>query len=140
MTYRELLCKATRLINNNKITLGEYEKMIKPLDREVEQEPEYLVKDTISRQAVLNKIKEVCFSEEWLQFRIDYGSYGQRDFLFNYIENLPPVTPQPKTGHWIRVDKDKLRCSKCDVIHFIAQYPPGKITWCPNCGSKNEVE
>ena len=39
MTYRELLYKATRLINNNKITIGEYEEMTKPLDREVEQEP-----------------------------------------------------------------------------------------------------
>lgn len=39
MTYRELFYKATRLINNNKITLGEYEEMTKPLDREVEQEP-----------------------------------------------------------------------------------------------------
>ena len=39
MTYRELLYKATRLIDNNKITLGEYEEMTKPLDREVEQEP-----------------------------------------------------------------------------------------------------
>lgn len=47
---------------------------------------------------------------------------------------------EPKTGHWIRVDKDKLRCSKCDVIHFIAQYPQGKIVWCPNCGAKMESE
>jgi len=47
---------------------------------------------------------------------------------------------EPRKGRWIRVDKDKLRCSKCDVIHFIAQYPQGKIAWCPNCGSRNEVE
>ena len=39
MTYRELLYKATRLINNSEITIGEYEEMTKPLDREVEQEP-----------------------------------------------------------------------------------------------------
>ncbi len=39
MTYRELLYKATRLIDNNKITIGEYEEMTKPLDREIEQEP-----------------------------------------------------------------------------------------------------
>jgi len=44
-----------------------------------------------------------------------------------------------RTGHWIRVDKDKLKCSRCEVIHFIAQYPLGKIDWCPNCGSRNEV-
>lgn len=39
MTYRELDYKATRLLDNGKITLGEYEEMTKPLDREVEQEP-----------------------------------------------------------------------------------------------------
>ena len=39
MTYRELFYKATRLINHHQITLGEYEEMTKPLDREVKQEP-----------------------------------------------------------------------------------------------------
>lgn len=39
MTYRDLLYKATRLCDKGEITLGEYEKMTKPLDREVEQEP-----------------------------------------------------------------------------------------------------
>ena len=39
MTYRELFYKATRLVNNGEITLGEYEEMTKPLDREIEQEP-----------------------------------------------------------------------------------------------------
>ena len=38
MTYRDLLYKATRLCDKGEITLGEYEEMTKPLDREVEQE------------------------------------------------------------------------------------------------------
>ena len=38
MTYRELLYEATRLSNDNKITLLEYEEMTKPLDRVIEQE------------------------------------------------------------------------------------------------------
>ena len=42
MTYRELYYKATRLLDNSKITLGEYEEMTKPLDREVEQEPRWI--------------------------------------------------------------------------------------------------
>ena len=48
--------------------------------------------DAISRKAILSKIKEVCFGEAWLQYRIDYGSNGQRDFLINYIEQMPSVT------------------------------------------------
>lgn len=38
MTYRDLWHRASILFDNGKITLGEYEKMTKPLDREVEQE------------------------------------------------------------------------------------------------------
>ena len=49
--------------------------------------------DTVSRDAILSKIKEVCFSKEWIQFRVDNGSRGQRDFLINYIEQLQTVTP-----------------------------------------------
>lgn len=52
--------------------------------------------DCISRQAVIDKIKEVCFSreQEWVDFRVSQGSNGQRDFLINYIEQLSPVNPQ----------------------------------------------
>jgi len=42
---------------------------------------------------------------------------------------------KPKTGHWIRVDKTKVKCSECEITHMIAQYPNGKIDWCPNCGA-----
>lgn len=54
----------------------------------------------------------------------------------NYARKMLHFTPQPKIGHWVRVDETKLRCSECGVTHFIAQYPSGKIGWCPNCGAK----
>ena len=53
MTYRKLFYKATRLINKGEITLGEYEEMTKPLDREIEQEPrkgEWLRMSDLSEQ------------------------------------------------------------------------------------------
>ena len=37
MTYLELYHKAGRLLDDSKITLGEYEKMIEPLEREVSE-------------------------------------------------------------------------------------------------------
>lgn len=37
MTYLELYHKAGRLLDSNKITLGEYEKMIEPLEREINE-------------------------------------------------------------------------------------------------------
>lgn len=50
----------------------------------------------ISSQAVLSEIEKVCFSEEWSEFRIDYGSNGTRDYIINYIKQLPPVQPEQK--------------------------------------------
>lgn len=48
---------------------------------------------------------------------------------------------QPKMGRWIRVDKDKLKCSECEVVHFIVQYPQSaKINYCPNCGQPKMQE
>ena len=93
--------------------------------------------DCISRKAVLSKINEVCFSKEWLQFRADYGSHGQRDFLINYIEDLPHVTPSQKTGQWLNgelIPNDitghwYAECSECGKMRIIDNY-------CPNCGSK----
>ena len=97
--------------------------------------------DAISRQAVLNKIKEVCFSKEFIKFRVDYGSNGQRDFILNFIEELPSVTPAPKTGHWtrelIRNEKGgcigaKMICSECGKDNKHDEY----MNYCPNCGCR----
>lgn len=49
--------------------------------------------DYVSRRAILDKIKEVCFSKEWIDFRVDFGSNGQRDYIIKYIESLPSVEP-----------------------------------------------
>ncbi len=63
----------------------------------------------------------------------------QADILYRILtEQMTKVDiKKEKVGSWIRVDKDKLKCSKCEVIHFIAQYPQSaKINYCPNCGTR----
>ena len=52
--------------------------------------------DCISRQAVLDKIKEICFSKEqkWVDFRVSQGSNGQRNLIINFIEDLPSIQPK----------------------------------------------
>lgn len=50
--------------------------------------------DAISRQALLEEIEKVCFSEECIEFRINRGSNGQRDYLISFIERMPSVHPQ----------------------------------------------
>ena len=122
-----------------------------------EQEP---CEDCISREAVLDKIKEICFSKEqkWVDFRVSQGSNGQRDLIIKFIESLPSVQPKPKyvaVGN-VNFDKDELQkiidkvnptimpeieyrkahwqnnaCSNCGIYNASAYK-----NWCPNCGAK----
>lgn len=86
--------------------------------------------DTIGRQAVSEAINRIGFSKS------NPNEIHVAVECLRAVEALPTIIPQPKMGRWIRVDKNKLRCSECGVIHLIAQYPVGKIDWCPNCGAK----
>ena len=36
---------------------------------------------------ILKTINKVCFGKEYRDFRIDYGSNGQRDFIINFIKD-----------------------------------------------------
>ena len=60
--------------------------------------------DAISKQSVLNKIEEVCFSNEqkWVDFRVSQGSNGQRDFITNFIASSPLLTPKQKRLKWTK--------------------------------------
>ena len=67
--------------------------------------------DAISRKMVLDKINEVCFSREqkWVDFRVSYGSNGQRDLIIKFIESLPSIQPRPSISEnpnkWIPVSE-----------------------------------
>lgn len=114
-----------------------------PLQKNVPKMPQPC-NDCISREAVLNIIKSICFSEEYAQFRADYGSNGQRDTAIIYIKALPSVTPQPKeepqqkVGHWIEHKHgaiEHIECSECHVWFLKANLI--RKSYCPNCGSCN---
>ena len=48
-------------------------------------------------------------------------------------KNVEPV----RHGHWKQVDDTKCKCSECEAIAYIAQYPPSADkNYCPNCGAK----
>ena len=76
--------------------------------------------DCISRQAILDVLQEL------------WGSSGE---LMDRIMELPSVTSQPKTGHWILdADREHGRCSECgckeDLVDGHSSYK-----WCSNCGA-----
>lgn len=88
-----------------------------------EQEP---CEDCISRQAVLDLIA-------------DYDlSMGQ---VVKCIHALPPVTPQPKTGHWIEcmprgTEEWSYKCSECNFWKYKKTINLSKFKFCPNCGCR----
>lgn len=43
-----------------------------------------LVERRVARE-ILTMIEEICFSEEYKTFRIDYGTHGQRDLIITKI-------------------------------------------------------
>lgn len=54
------------------------------------------------------------------------------------ITTAPAADVQPvKRGKWENTNTpNQLRCSNCEIIHLIAQYPHGDIKYCPNCGAR----
>ena len=96
-------------------------------NRILEQEP---YGDSISRQAVLEVLKD-----KWNAFS-DANDAMQESI--DTIEVLPPVNPQPKTGHWIAIEEiEGLGNCKCSVCNHY-YYTSGKMLWnyCPYCGAK----
>ena len=54
------------------------------------------------------------------------------------LAKLPSVTPQQKTGHWIRMKAyEKWECSGCNTVF---RFTFKEHNYCPNCGAKMEVE
>jgi predicted nucleic acid-binding Zn-ribbon protein len=55
--------------------------------------------------------------------------------ITDLINGVPPVTPQPKTGHWINIDETHSKCDRCGAVFEIAS-ENGEANYCPNCGAR----
>ena len=84
--------------------------------------------DLISRSALLEEFKEPGFLMSAI--------------IRHTIGKAPAVDAEPvRHARWLPTsDDNKKRCSGCDIIHLIAQYPHGQANWCPNCGAKMDAE
>ena len=86
----------------------------------LKQEP---CEDCISRQAVLDQTY-LWSKDEFLRITNPF------DYLRKRINSLLPVTPKPKTGHWIDADGDNAICGCCNRLnHLYGAY-------CKHCGAK----
>lgn len=91
-----------------------------------------------------------CIDRNYFLLDLLLKAQGEKDvsikWLEEYINSLPPVTPQPKTGHWIEIAKysdgnHKIECSECgshifDRGHANSFNVKNKYKYCPNCGIK----
>lgn len=74
--------------------------------------------------AVVKKMQEPCEDcvkrEDVKSGMIKYGFLAPDMTVTEFVEDLPSVTPKPKTGHWIEVDirncHATLKCSVCDRV------------------------
>ena len=105
---------------------------------ELKQEP---CEDSISRQAVLDLI----VANHTKLNGVNVVMYSP---LYKDIKQLPSITPQQNTGHWILSD-GYWRCSKCRekaLLKFdnfgtrTPEYIHVESKYCPNCGAKMESE
>lgn len=111
----------------------------------LEQEP---CEDAISRQAVINGIDNYIEKVQSTGAKDDFISFEEL-----VVKALPPVTPQPKTGHWIS-HKEHCEnlgvmpsglgaykwCSNCDCGIDVMEWHRTDYNYCPNCGTKMESE
>lgn len=78
--------------------------------------------DTISRQDAINANCYNCSIKA-------NGDKCSKCDAVKAIEYLPPVNPQPKTGHWIKKDGYS-DCSECSS-HIVTEWD-----FCPKCGAR----
>jgi hypothetical protein len=102
--------------------LAVYREVLEHLE-EIEHEPS---EDAISRQAVIDRIRE---SIETYHNQYTTDMLNMWGLFTQFIKEMPPVTPQPKTGHWIKKDGYS-DCSECGS-HIVTEWD-----YCPKCGAK----
>lgn len=108
----------------------EVEEIIKALSQEQ-------CEDAISRKDLL--------SRAWFVTGDDFPMEGLEYITKGMVKNMPPVIPQPKTGHWIYDDEHsswsnlKYKCSCCKreiIIRYEAKDDVYKDYPYCHCGAK----
>ena len=117
-----------------------YEDMRDACDMAIKALEQVSCENAISRQATIEAFQMFRGYEsnrtnaEWV------------DRIETVVKKLPPINPQPKTGHWVEGQSDNpnihnILCSRCiegypSKGHANSQYTREKFQWCPKCGAK----
>ena len=106
--------------DNRGISMKDFEDAMDAL----QQEP---CEDAVSRQAAIDIVQHEC--GEWK---------GLAKEIVKQFNGLPPVKPQPKTGHWIPTTENWWECSECGTMVY-SQTESDKLkfhAFCGRCGRR----
>ena len=104
-------------------------------------------RDLISRQAVLNALKEhrslFCDNTPETFSKLSYAEKSRVDELDTAIATIINLPSAENNGEWIAQDihncHTNFKCSECGYIHsFMHLYgePTADYPYCPNCGAR----
>lgn len=94
--------------------------------------------DAVSREAALKALGELPHEYKTKEQRARTGGIAACQTI---VGELPPITPKPRTGHWIMTSDylttaygsiDYVKCSCCGEDSL------EEGNYCPNCGTKLE--
>jgi len=93
--------------------------------------------DMIAKTPVLELIDKVVYSQEWAEFRLDYGSRGQIELIKTFI--MESSSDNFKIGYWrtSHVPNEDYVCSECGGAcwYYDVEKDVSKSRYCPNCGA-----
>lgn len=92
--------------------------------------------DAISRNIAVANVQELA--------KLHPNDSNNLNKVVKCLETLPPVTPQPKIGHWIkygipRCGEQHYKCTNCDEYFnfgLYSDYYKKAFKFCPNCGCR----
>ena len=95
--------------------------------------------DTISRQQAIDAIRmdisiiPFAKAREYVREAIET--------IYNRIEELPSVQPEPKEGHWIeeKIYRDVIECNCSECGQLMTTAATVRMNFCPNCGAKMTI-
>lgn len=118
---------------------AECQKTITALDMAIEALEQQPCDDCVSRQAVLDGLASIA--------KVKARSDAQKSLMGRimfFVEQLPPVTPKEKTGHWIkysipRCGEQHYQCTSCGYYINFGQWGEvytKQFKYCPSCSAK----
>jgi hypothetical protein len=121
-------CDANCHVQYEAGNMGEIIENLEAISKALEQEP---CDNAVSRQAVIDIVDSYSDSQSNVE--------DVTQDIISDIVALPPVNPQPKTGHWILTNDDDYEyctCSECGYQNGENWMIGSQIKYCQECGCR----